>query len=333
MRRLMGAVALGFFLQAQPLQAQPVADLYWVKVPQADASAQARDAGLNAALEQLVWRLTGSASLWNSEQLQTLRAQPQQLVRQYGVADGQLSVQFEPTLVERALQQAGVPLWGGDRPALLVWWLDEQSDGAHLLGDSQTLASTLLAAAQNNGLPVRLPLADLAEQSQITAERLADPALEEVGALAQRYAADGQLAVRVKHKEGAWQADWNLSLAGINEAGTAQSPTQENLFETVLHSVAANLAGRYAVRAGDGQSIQVRIKGINLARYAELERQLEVMPHRLLRVNGQDLFYTLKASPDQLRARLALLGLHEKDAAPSSDADQASSSSAELVFQ
>ena len=53
-------------------------------------------------------------------------------------------------------------LWGSNRPALLGWWLNDSVDGSSLVGDGQSVAEPLRRAAQHRGLPLRLPLVQIA---------------------------------------------------------------------------------------------------------------------------------------------------------------------------
>ena len=100
---------------------------------------------------------------------------PQQLISQYAFENGPplaLVVDFDPTATGNALRAAGLPSWGANRPAVLAWWLNESADGSSLVGDNQASAEPLKRAAQNRGLPLRLPLADLDEQIVGTPENL-----------------------------------------------------------------------------------------------------------------------------------------------------------------
>ncbi|MCE6983853.1 DUF2066 domain-containing protein, partial [Pseudomonas frederiksbergensis] len=84
----------------------------------------------------------------------------------------------DPGSTERALRQAGLALWGNNRPSILGWWLNDSAEGSSLVGDGQGSAEPLRRAAQHRGLPLRLPLADLQEQLVATGKNLegTDPA-------------------------------------------------------------------------------------------------------------------------------------------------------------
>jgi hypothetical protein len=144
--------------------AAPVSDLYQVREAVSSQQPEERAAALSRALDTLVLRLTGKADAAQSPALKALRKDPQQIVSQYGYEGDTLLVDFDPLSTDRQLRQAGLALWGANRPSILLWWLSDASEGSHLIGDGQAAAASLNQAAQHRGLPLRLPLADLSEQ-------------------------------------------------------------------------------------------------------------------------------------------------------------------------
>ena len=206
-------------LSGLPAFAAPVSDLYQVREAVSSQQPEERAAALSRALDTLVLRLTGTADAAQSPALAALRKDPQQIVSQYGYEGDKLLVDFDPLSTDRSLRQAGLALWGANRPSILLWWLSDASDGSRLLGDGQTAAEPFNQAAQHRGLPLRLPLADLAEQLVAVPENLTanDPgALREAS---ERYATDALLAVVAREASGTWQAEWRLWLGDQKEAG------------------------------------------------------------------------------------------------------------------
>ncbi|WP_339522042.1 DUF2066 domain-containing protein [Pseudomonas sp. EA_35y_Pfl2_R111] len=304
--------------------AAPVSDLYQVREPVSSQQPEERAAALSRALDTLVLRLTGKVDAAQTPALAALRKDPQQIVLQYGYEGEQLLVDFDPQSTERSLRQAGLALWGANRPSILLWWLSDASDGSRLLGDGQAAAAPLNQAAQHRGLPLRLPLADLAEQLVAVPENLTanDPvALREAS---ERYAADALLAVVAREANGQWQAEWRLWLGDEREQGTAQGADQAALADTILLAVNQRLAPRFIVAAGAATGLTVEVQGVDLTRYAELQRILEPFGAQLLKVQGDTLTFAINANAEQLRAQLGLARLQEVPAgAPVLDADQA----------
>ncbi len=298
--------------------AETVSDLYQVREPVTSQQPEERNAALGKALETLVLRLTGDSKAVQSPALAGVRQDPQQLVSRFSYEGDKLVVDFDPLTSENKLRQAGVPLWGANRPAILTWWLNISNEGASLVGDGQEAAAPLRQAAQHRGLPLRLPLADLSEQLVATPENLGGNSADALQPISERYSADGLLAVQAHEEGGQWQAQWRLWLGDSREQGNAQGADQSALADAVLLAVSERLAPRFVVKPGAASALTIEVQGANLARYAELERLLEPFAARLLQVNGEQMTWQVNASGEQLRAQLGLAGLQEvpADAAP-----------------
>lgn len=295
--------------------AAPVSDLYQVREPVASQRPEEREAALGRALQTLVLRLTGQPDAWQSPALEALRADPQQVVSQYGYENGDLLVDFDPISTERSLRQAGLPLWGANRPALMTWWLNSGSGGSSLVGDGQDSAAPLRRAAQHRGLPLRLPLADLGEQLVATPENLRARQPDALRAASERYSADALLTVQAREEGGQWQADWRLWLGDSREQGQAQGADPAALADAVMLALSERLAPRFAVAPGAAASLTLEVQGVDLQRYGQLQQLLEPFGAQLYRVEGDRLIYRLNASTEQLRAQLALANLQEVPAA------------------
>lgn len=314
MRSITRLLVSCLFVFSLPLSAQTLSALYQVREAVSSQQPAERDAALSRALDTLVVRLTGDPAALQNPAVVELRKNPQQLISQYSYQNGPpqvLQVDFDPLSSERSLRQAGLSLWGANRPAILAWWLNEASDGSNLVGDAQSGATLLRDAAQHRGLPLLLPLADLDEQLLATAENLSanqPTALQDASA---RYGADALLTVQAREADGQWQAQWRLWLGDSREQGTAQGADQAVLADAVWLAVSQRLAPRFVSRPGMTQGLQLEVQGANLARYAELQRLLEPFAARLQWAQGDRLSFRLNASPEQLRAQLALGRLQE----------------------
>ncbi|WP_177440692.1 DUF2066 domain-containing protein [Pseudomonas sp. Irchel 3H3] len=295
-------------------QAQTVKGLYQVREPVSNQTPQERDQATQRALDTLVLRLTGDAKALQSPGLAALRKDPQQIISQYGYDAGppeSLQVEFDPASTDRALRQAGLAVWGANRPSILGWWLNDSSEGSSLVGDGQSSAEPLRRAAQHRGLPLRLPLADLSEQLVATAPNLQGSDATALRSASERYGADGLLAVHAREDGGAWQAKWHLWLGDQREQGSVQGADSAEVADAVLLAVSERLAPRFASKPGASGEQVLEVQGMNLERYAALGRLLEPFGARLQRVVGDRIVYRVNGSSEQLRAQLSLAKLQE----------------------
>ncbi|WP_263141205.1 DUF2066 domain-containing protein [Pseudomonas sp. RIT-PI-AD] len=324
MRAIARLLVLCLSLPCLPAFAENLATLYQVREAVASQQPEARDQGIQRALDTLLMRLTGNRNAAQNPALAALRKDPQQVIGQYGYEGDVLVVDFDPVSTDRSLRQAGLPLWGTNRPSVLVWWLNETAEGANLLGDGQDAAKPVRDAGEHRGLPLRLPLADLSEQLVATPAALEAAQPDALRPVSERYAADALLAVHAREENGAWRAQWRLWLGEQPEQGIAEAANGVALADAVMLAVSERLAPRFVVAPGAASSLTLEVQGADLGRYAELDRVLEPFGARLTRVEGDRLTYQVNASAEQLRAQLALVHLQEvgADSPPAEGAPQ-----------
>lgn len=294
--------------------AETLNGLYQVREPVSSQTPEERDQATQRALQTLVLRLTGDVKAAQSSGLAAIRKDPQQIISRYGYDAGppeSLQVDFDPVSTDRALRQAGLALWGSNRPSILGWWLNDSTEGSSLVGDGQASAAPLRRAAQHRGLPLRLPLADLNEQIVATAPHLegTDPA--PLRGASERYGADALLAVHAREEGGQWQAKWRLWLGDQKEQGSAQGADAAALADAVLLAVSERLAPRFVSRSGVTSEQLLEVQGMTLERYAALGHLLEPFGAHLQSAEGDRIVYRVSGSADQLRAQLGLAKLQE----------------------
>lgn len=319
MRVLSRLLVVCLCLGSLPTMAQTLGTLYQVREPVSSQQPEERDAALRRALDVLIVRLTGDESAPQNPALAALRADPQQVIGTYGYEGGEtqsLLVQFDSAASERAVRQAGLSLWGSNRPKVLVWWFSDATAGNNLIGDGQSGAEMLRRAAQYRGLPLQLPLADLQEQLLATAQLLETEQLDGLRSASERYAADALLAVHAREEAEKWQAQWHLRLGDDQEQGTASGASQAELADAVMLAVAGRLAPRFVVAGGAAEALMLIIEGADLGRYAELQQLLAGFDARLRSIDGDRLTYQVSTGADQLRVQLGLLHLQEVPAEP-----------------
>jgi len=317
MRRLVLSLLASLLVLSPLARAEVVDNLYQVREPVTSQQPDERNAALKRAFQVLAVRLTGDPQAGQNPGLASALAAPEALITQYGYDAGPpevLVVNFDPAAAERALGQAGLSVWGANRPVVMVWWLNDADSGASLVGDGQPASAAVQRGAQRAGLPIRLPLADLSEQLAGTAANIdaSDPtALRQAS---ERYGANALLAVHAKPQGNGWQALWRLWNGGAAEQGSSQAADQDALAAAVLQDVGARLSKKFVSRPGTTQPLTLIADNSNFERYAQLQKVLEPLSSRLVKVEGTQLTYDLTANPDQLQAQLGLAGLQPASA-------------------
>jgi hypothetical protein len=107
----------------------------------------------------------------------------------------QLSVRFDPRAVQRAAIERGVPVWGSERPATLVWlaWDDGRERGLMDESAPSNIDPALVRASTRRGLPLVTPLMDLEDRSALYSFILAGRRVRGAGMQAAKRAACSRL--------------------------------------------------------------------------------------------------------------------------------------------
>ena len=83
------------------------------------------------------------------------------------------------------------------------------------------------------------------------------------------------------------------------------------LADAVMLAVSLRLAPRFVSAPGAAKGLTLVVQGADLARMAQLDQLLKPFNARLQQAKGSTLTYQINASPEQLRAQLALGQLRE----------------------
>jgi hypothetical protein len=273
------------FLPAPPAWGARLKDLYEAEVPIAGRSAQAQ--GIQTALRLVLVKLTGDRNAAGRPALKRLIENPEALVQQYGYRGSEggpegslLWVKFDPEALERGLAQSGVPIWGRERPAVLLWLGVEEGGRRRVLGrdDPSPYRETLNAHARWRGLPLVLPLLDTTDE---TWSEVIDPSLpmsEPIAAALRRYGADAVLAGHlVGISPALWQAEWTLFGEGRQGSWSSQGDLPEVALDEGLDRAVDTLMAYFAAPTDrlEEEPIAVVVEGIeDLDHYARTERYL-----------------------------------------------------------
>ncbi|MGH8223274.1 MAG: DUF2066 domain-containing protein, partial [Woeseiaceae bacterium] len=164
-------------LGAQPAPAYEVPDLYTARVPLDPVDPQSRNNAYDAALDQILVRITGSPEAANSPLLEELFPNPSRYVLQYRPGEGNsLVVTLDGAAIESVLRRAGQTVWASDRPLTLLWLAVDWGQGEReivgaddaarnpgamrSIDRNRLLRERVLETANRRGLPVAFPLLD-----------------------------------------------------------------------------------------------------------------------------------------------------------------------------
>ena len=257
-----------------PLQAS---DLYSASAPVTDQSAEQRQEALRAALETVLVRVTGDRAINAWGDSDPILARASALVQRYGYERTEpteeqpagllLKASFDGRAVEAELRQYGLPIWGGRRPEHLLW-IALRDDGQPRSLIDQTSADarvpTVREVAALRGLPVRFPLLDLQDRSQLDFADVWGGFTDRVASSSQRYNTEQTVIGAVGQEGGLWVGRWTLMNGyQIQDSWISTDQSLEATLAQGIHGLADRQAARLATRsAGFLQSVNVQVSEV-----------------------------------------------------------------------
>jgi uncharacterized protein len=287
--------AAALLLAGLAAQSQSIGDLYTVSVPYSGDN----ESAFRMAMRDVLVRVTGQPNAPELANLAPLVAQASRYVTSFRRAAGnQLTVSFNGTAIENAIDASGLAVWGNERPVTLVWLVLDRGGGRRALvssSDSSAEKARVEAAAARRGLPVVWPDAgdDLVRAMQ---QAWSGDHAELVDA-ARRYGADGVLVGRARQGgEGAYDVDWSFAAADLSGSSAGELEAGPDL-------AAERYAGVYASHGATQRTEQiVTVTGVgSLEAYASAIRTLT----RLAPVRGVSVD---EVTPDAVSFRLTVRG-------------------------
>jgi uncharacterized protein len=269
-----------------------------VTVPDLYETAQpvegSREAAFVDALKTVVVRVSGQR-----DAVARLGAQlnnPRKYVQRFSfTAAGVLEVGFDSASVDQLLIDAGLPVWGRERPATLVMLMVEDRDGtvrAVSPEQSSPERDAISRVARQRGLPLKWPGSH---------ERMAAPAdLTAAMQVAARYGANAVLLGNMRAGFARWTL---LSSEGVSEVTGS--------LEDGVHLASDTFARVFAATGSSLGTVLVEVTGIgNLEAYAAtlnyLENMTLVRGVQLEQVSGETLRFRLAVRGDAATLRRAI---------------------------
>jgi uncharacterized protein len=272
LRRTYGLALLAAIAAVAPVREVGAArfpNLYQVTVAPDPTAANQRAAAEALALAKVLVRVTGDRNAAFDTRLQALLADPN-LVNSYGdspAGRAQKQVGFNARIVDSALKSLSWPVWGSERPLILVWIaIDDGVGGRAILGANDpgpetsptmvellaTIRADLDAVADERGLLLALPLLDLEDLNAVTFLDIWAGYEDRLSLASTRYRADAVLIGRVRPGVLGNEVQWLLLKDGERSALTGIT------LRDGLDSVADLYAGEFGV-VGDASTARLTV--------------------------------------------------------------------------
>ena len=326
-RRWVVLLSLAFCGAAAAIE---VPTLYTAEVPLDQESEDPRGDAYEAALVEILMRVSGSALASNEEAVAELFPNPSSYVTQFRPGeDDTLWVSFDGRAIERVLRSSGQTFWGAERPLTLIWLAVDWGQGtreiiaaddpdrtqheSRSIDRNRMVRERLLEIGQRRGLPLAFPLLDTTDLQSVTFTDIWGGFDEAVIDASERYNVSSILIGRIR--PGTSQRDrWSYYFSGL-ETPLSGTP------EAVLGGVADLLAAEFAI-AGDApiETVMVNISGVvSVEAYGSVQAILKeitlIEGFAISEVAGDKVTYRVevRGGPERLGRALRFSGLVEQE--------------------
>ena len=180
-----------------------------------------------------------------------------------------IEVEFSSVLIERMLADAQIPLWGSNRPSVLIWMAlqDESGNRSLMTSDiNNDIVDHIKGFADARGLPVLFPVLDFEDRRNLSADLVWRLDEEAIRTASLRYGADSILTGRLHFtSSGELVGLWQFQFQGDSETFDGFSTDLGGYLNGPLERVTAQLAQYFAILpdADLAASAILRVDGIS----------------------------------------------------------------------
>ena len=255
-------------LPVSSINADIVRHLYEAEVPVEAQGREERALVVREALKEVLIRVSGRNEAAVLAEDKVLVPRPTRLLQQFryrnfqsdevipAAAQGaqpytqKLWLRFAEKAISKLLREQGLPVWGKTRPATLVWLVVDDQKQRVLIGNNTPHISRthIEQEATKKGLPFRLPLLDLADQSKVQVTDVWGNFEDTILDASLRYQAEAILVGRIYLSfANTWNARWSLYSAGQRQDWeVSNSDSLRNAVKQGLANTGEALSLRFA---------------------------------------------------------------------------------------
>ncbi|MFD2229873.1 DUF2066 domain-containing protein [Alkalimarinus sediminis] len=294
------------------LSAAQVSGLYQSDVLVSSQTAEERQEAFNLALKEVLVRVSGKASVLENEALMSVANQPDQLVQKFSyekaVQDNQaftlmtasvseqnqqgvnaglyrINIVFSRLAVSQALKKYGEPIWGSNRPSVLIWLASDDKGRRTVLSSAAetSVSEAIKKAAKVRGVPIYLPVMDLEDEANASSSDIWGLFIDSLHDASARYAADSMVVARLRQGSGNnWSGQWVFDLKGFVYRGDIKEQALDDSAMLMVGSIADILAERYAILGGESSlnsEVELEISDIKtMEDYVSVTRYIQSLP-------------------------------------------------------
>jgi hypothetical protein len=233
-----------------------------------------------------------------------------------GTEAGGVQVEFEPAALRDLLTEAGLSVLGPNRPAVMLWAVENKVLGPELLSQGGEWTEVLSEAARARAVALSLPLADLEDRTLVDVKAIEQADEQTLKQASQRYDASAVLALTISETTDESVLEWAWWLNEQSESGRITAESRAAAADQLMLEIADLVVEQYGVTPStsvESSQWQIVVDGVDsVGEFAGLQRTLQQLGSkrapRVLSVKGGEVRLALDfpGSEEQLERLLAL---------------------------
>lgn len=284
-RRLMRGLLLccfvaGLYLSSVGAHAVEVKNLFETEVAVEDQSTARRGDAFQAALGNVLIKLSGARDILTAPGAELIVQKAARYVRRYHYFDKPLdktaggvspqespeamkqlyiSVEFDGEALQRALREAGLPVWSANRPQVLVWLGVMQGRHRFIVSEDsgEQIGNLLMEAGRRRGVPLILPLMDLEDRRRVAFVDISAGFTDNLSQASERYNTGTILIGHMNiGRGGDWAAEWTVLRDRVSTSWRESDVDLRQAIDSGVDGLADILASRYAHSSSGGELVE-----------------------------------------------------------------------------
>ena len=187
---------------------------------------------MRSLMRSVLVKVAGDRKLLSHATIKKALRQTQKYVKQFQysrIPDGlQISVDFQPSLIDQLIRNSGFSVWSGRRPVTLFWVAEQPALGSrakYLLADGKfpVQSKFISETAHQRGIQVLFPMMDLTDQQHISVNDVWGKFDSIVTEASDRYLVEQLVSARLFPElingNQVWRIQWRIMANGLTTTG------------------------------------------------------------------------------------------------------------------
>lgn len=313
---------ISLFILSINAQASVIKHIYEVSMPVVSQDRQIRGAAFEQGLIEVAVRVSGNSMAPTLIDLKLAtrmvsqyhyKAMAQADIDTYMKKTGTLVapkfmlwIQFDDARVKQLLRDNALPVWGYQRPNVLVWLAVKDGRNRYLLKNSDVsqIKDAVTLQAKRRGLPIIWPEYDARDSQIVSFIDIWGEFWEPVKQASQRYLVDAVILGRMSWSNGSWTVNWSLLMDEKTENWKLSALDLDILMSSGVGVATDQISSRFAVFANSGND------GELLLRVSDLDSvsKYSAASHYLSSLAPVKNVYAIKVSQYQIDFHIELSG-------------------------